>query len=158
MGKMAWSVLRNAAAQEGISGKNARHAISQLNDPTLYLDLVEALDDEDSRLRMAVSVPLVSAGGPVVVLIIEKMAELEGSKFYDAAEIICRIKDQRAIHPLSKVLFPEPWEPALLQSDQLFNLRQTYVRKGNLNIILARLKSEMGAAGGGGVPWERVAP
>jgi len=158
MGKPAWNALRGAATQEGIAGENARHAISQLNDPNLYLDLIEALDDDDSKLRMSVSEPLVAAGGPAVLLITEKMAQLEGSKFFDAAEIICRIKDQRAIRPISKVLFPEPWEPVFLQPAQLYSLRQTYVRKGSLVTVLARLKNEMGGAGGGGGPWERVAP
>ncbi len=93
-----------------------------------------------------------------MVLIMEKMAQLEGPKFYDAAEIICRLKDQRAIHPLSKVLFPEPWEPAILDPDQLYSLRQAYFRKGSLEPVLARLKNEVDAAGGGGGTWEPVAP
>ena len=158
MGKPAWNALRQAAGQEGIAGDNARHAISRLNDPTLYLDLVEALDDDNVGLRWAVSEPLVRAGGPVVILITEKMAQLDGPRFLDAAEIICRIKDQRAIHPLNKVLFPEPWEPAILEPSQLYSLRQAYVRKGSLQPVLARLKSEVNGAGGGGGPWERVAP
>lgn len=158
MGKPAWGSLRQAAARDGIAGENARHAIIQLKDPQLYLDLVEALDDDSAGLRRAVSEPLVAAGGSVVVLLTEKMAQLRGPRFFDAAEIICRIKDQRAIHPLSKVLFPEPWEPAILQPDQLYSLRQAYARKGSLEPVLARLKSEMGGAGGGGGPWERVAP
>ena len=158
MGKPAWEALRSAAANEGIAGDNARHSISQLNDPQLHLDLVEALDDDNVELRRAVSEPLVMAGGPVVMLLTEKMAQLEGPKFFDAAEILCRIKDQRAIKPLNKILFPEPWEPAILQPDQLYNLRQAYVRKGSLEPVVARLKSEVGGAGGGGGPWERVAP
>jgi HEAT repeat protein len=158
MGKPAWSALRQAAGQEGIAGDNARHAISRLNDPTLYLELVEALDDDNVGLRWAVSEPLVRAGGPVVILVTEKMAQLDGPRFFDAAEIICRIKDKRAIHPLNKVLFPEPWEPAILEPAQLYSLRQAYVRKGRLQPVLARLKSEVNGAGGGGGPWERVAP
>ena len=158
MGSPAWEALRTAGAQEGIAGDNARHAISQLTDPKLYLELIEALDDDSAELRRAVSEPLVAAGGPVVVLITEKMAQLEGPKFLDSAEIICRIKDQKAIHPLNKILFPEPWEPALLEAAQLYSLRQAYVRKGSLEPVLARLKNEMGGAGGGGGPWERVAP
>jgi HEAT repeat protein len=158
MGKPAWNALRQVATQEGISGDNARHAISRINDPELYLDLVEALDDDNAGLRQAVSEPLIEAGGLMVVLITEKMAQLEGPKFFDAAEVICRIKDQRAIHPLSKILFPEPWEPAILEPDQLYRLRQAYARKGCLEPILARLKSEVDGAGGGGGPWERVAP
>jgi len=158
IGKPAWNALRQAAVQEGIAGDNARHAISQLNDPNLFLDLVESLDDDCAGLRRAVSEPLVAAGGPVVVLIMEKMAQLEGPKFYDAAEIICRLKDQRAIHPLSKVLFPEPWEPAILEPDQLYSLRQAYFRKGSLEPVLARLKNEVDAADGGGGTWEPVVP
>jgi len=158
IGKPAWNALRQAAAQDGIAGDNARHAINQLRDPDLYLEFVEALDDDNVALRRAVSDPLVAAGGPVVVFIAEKMAQLEGPKFHDAAEIICRLKDQGAIHPLSKILFPEPWEPAILEPDQLYSLRQAYVRKGSLEPVLARLKNEVGGAGGGGGPWERVAP
>jgi hypothetical protein len=94
----------------------------------------------------------------VVALVAEKMAQLEGEKFSDAAEVICRIKDQRAIHPLGKILFPEPWDPALLEPDQLYSLRQAYARKGCLQPLLARLRSEVDGAGGGGGPWERVAP
>ena len=40
---------------------------------------------------------------------------------------------------------------------QLYSLREAYVRKGCLESVLARPKSEVGAAGGGGGPWERVA-
>jgi len=158
MGKPAWEAMRSSAAGKGPAAQNARHAISQLSDPELYLDLVETLDDDSIELRRAVSAPLVTAGGPVVVLIIEKMAELEGPKFQDAAEVICRIKDQRAIDPLNRILFPEPWEPALLDAAQLYSLRQAYVKKGSLEPVLSRLKSEVGGAGGGGGPWERVAP
>ncbi|MDF1525727.1 MAG: HEAT repeat domain-containing protein [bacterium] len=158
MGKPSWSALRQAAGREGIVGDNARHAISQLNDPGLYLELVETLDDDNAALRRAVSEPLVAGGVDVVRLVTEKMAQLEGPKFLDSAEIICRIKDQKAIHPLNKVLFPEPWEPALLEAAQLYSLRQAYSRKGSLEPVLARLKNEMGGAGGGGGPWERVAP
>ena len=92
------------------------------------------------------------------MLITEKMAQLDDLNFSDAAEIICRIQDKRAIGPLNRVLFPEPWEPVLLEADQLYSLRHQYVRKGALQPVLARLKSEVGGAGGGGGPWERVAP
>jgi HEAT repeat protein len=158
MGKPAWNALRQEASKKGVSGDNARHTISQLKDPELYLDLVEALGDDNAELRRAVSEPLIEAGGQVVALVAEKMAQLEGEKFSDAAEVICRIKDQRAIHPLGKILFPEPWDPALLEPDQLYSLRQAYARKGCLQPLLARLRSEVDGAGGGGGPWERVAP
>lgn len=158
MGKPAWAALREAAGQEGIAGDNARHSISKLRDPQLYLDLVEALGDDNPDLRMAVSEPLVAGGGPIVTLVTEKMAQLEEPKFSDAAEIICRIKDKRAIRPLNKILFPEPWETANLDPAQLYRLRQAYVRKGSLKPVLARLQKEVGGAGGGGGPWERVAP
>jgi len=157
-GQPAWDTLRRAAGQEGIAGESARHAISNICDPKLYLDLVATLDDNNAGLRRAVSEPLVEAGAPVVMLITEKMAQLDGPKFLDAAEIICRISDKRAIEPLNKILFPEPWEPVVLEPDQLYSLRQAYVRKGSLEPVLARLKDEVGGAGGGGGPWERVAP
>jgi len=158
MGKPAWQALLKEASSDGIAGDNARHAISKLNDPDLLLDLVEALGDDNPELRKAVSGPLVAAGGPAVMLITEKMAQLDDPNFSDAAEIICRIQDKRAIEPLNKILFPEPWEPVLLKPDQLYSLRHQYVRKGALQSVLARLKSEVGGAGGGGGPWERVAP
>jgi HEAT repeat protein len=159
MGKPAWEALRQAAAREGIAGDNARHSISRLRDPQLHFDLAEALEDDNPALRMAVSEPLVAGGGPVVPIVTEKMAQLEGPKFRDAAEVICRIKDPKAIRYLNKVLFPEPWEPSLLDPVQLYRLRRTYMSKGTLEPVLARLKSEAGlAAGGGGGPWERVAP
>ena len=42
--------------------------------------------------------------------------------------------------------------------DQLFDLRQAYMKMGSMEPILTRLKNEAGGAGGGGGPWERVAP
>ena len=159
MGKPAWEALRQAASEEGIAGDNARHSIRRIRDPQLHFDLAEALEDDNPAFRMAVSEPLVAGGGPVVAIVTEKMAQLEGPKFFDAAEIICRITDQRAIRPLNKVLFPEPWEHTMLDPTQLYRLRRAYIRKGTLEPILARLKSEAGlVTGGGGGPWERVAP
>jgi HEAT repeat protein len=78
MGKPAWNALRREASKEGVSGDNARHTISQLKDPELYLDLVEALGDDNAELRRAVSEPLIEAGVQVVALVTEKMAQLEG--------------------------------------------------------------------------------
>jgi len=158
MGKPAWGALRQSASIEGIAGDNARHAISKLKDPDLLPDLVETLDADDAGLRRAVSGPLVQIGGPAVMLVSEKMSRLEGPKFSDAAEILCRIQDKRAIEPINKILFPEPWEPVFLSPDQLFDLKHQYARKGSLQPVLARLKKETGGAGGGGGPWERVAP
>ncbi len=102
----------------------------------------------------------VSAGRDAVPLILEQMARFEGDKFEDAAEILCRMKNRRAIRPLSRILFLEPWVPGLLDPDQLFDLRQAYLVKGSLESVTARLRKEsMGVAGaGGGIPWDRVAP
>ncbi len=158
MGQPAWKELYRLGGEEGVEGLNARHAISELNDPTLYGDLVDALECDSASLRQAAAEPLVRAGAPVVNLVVEKMAGLTGEKFNDGAEVLCRIKDQRALRPLSKVLFPEPWEPSLLGPGQLYELRQIYARKGGLEPVMARLKEEVGRAGGGGGPWERVAP
>jgi HEAT repeat protein len=158
MGEPAFEPLVSVVREGNMAGEAALSAIAKLKDPVLYPDLADLLGDPNIDLRKAVTQPLVEAGGPVVPLIVERMSMLEGEPFDDAAEVLCRIKDQRAIKPLNKVLFPEPWEPAALEGEQLFDLRQAYLKKGSLAPVLDRLRNEVGGAGGGGGPWERVAP
>ncbi len=158
MGEPAWEALSSAAALEGVAGDNARHAISRLCDTRLYLELVEALDSDHAGLRKAVAEPLVAAGGPVVLLVAEKMAQLEGPKFFDAAEILCRIQDRKAVSSISKVLFPDNGGLSFLGREQLQKLRREYVRKGSLEPVLARLQREVDGVGTGGSPWERAVP
>ncbi|UCF88521.1 MAG: HEAT repeat domain-containing protein [bacterium] len=124
VGEPAWEALSSAAAREGVAGDNARHAISRLCDPKLYLEFVEALDSDHAGFRRAVAEPLVAAGGAVVPLVVEKMAQLEGPQFSDAVEIICRIQDQKAVPAISRALFPENRELSFLRTEQLQQLRQ----------------------------------
>ena len=158
MGEPAFESLVTVVRQGNMAAEAALSAISKLNDPVLYPDLVDLLGDSNKELRKAVAQPLLVAGGPAVPLIVERMSMLEGEPFKDAAEILCRVKDQKAIKPLTRVLFPEPWEPAALGGGQLFDLRQAYLKKGSLEPVLDRLRNEAGGAGGGGGPWERIAP
>ncbi|UCG38435.1 MAG: HEAT repeat domain-containing protein [bacterium] len=158
MGKEGWGALRDAAAGSGVGRDNALVAISKIEDPLLYLDLTDCMCADDRPLRMAAAEPLVRGGGKVVNLVVEQMAGLEGLKFADAAEILCRMKDQGAIGPLTKVLFPEPWQPAVLDPGRLYDLRQAYLAKGSLDPVMDRLRKEAGGTGGGGAPWERVVP
>ncbi|MDT8395573.1 MAG: HEAT repeat domain-containing protein [bacterium] len=158
MGEPAFDSLVKIARQGNMAGEAALSAIAKLEDPVLYPELADLLGDPDDGLREVAVEPLIRAGGPAVPLVVEKMAMLEGVMFSGAAEILCRVKDQKAIKPLSKVLFPEPWEPSLLDSGRLFDLRQAYMKKGSLAPVLDRLRSEAGSAAGGGGPWERVAP
>jgi HEAT repeat protein len=158
MGGPAFEPLVAAARKGDMAGEAALTAISKFQDPAVYHELADLLGDRDTELRAAAVEPLVRAGGSAVPLIVEKMVMLEGDPFNDAAEILCRIKDQRAIKPLFNVLFPEPWEPSALDGSQLFDFRQAYLKKGSLIPVLDRLRNEAGGAGGGGGPWERVAP
>jgi HEAT repeat protein len=158
IGEPAWETLLRASRGKGFERENALEAIGRLEDPRLHLALIGKLSSEDQLLRKAVSEPLVRAGADVVPLLIEQMAELEGKKFADATEILCRMKDRKALRPISRIMFPEPWVPGFLEPDQHFNLRQAYMVKGNFEPIVARLRREAMGAAGGGIPWDRVAP
>jgi len=158
MGQSSWEVLIQACGGESLERENALEAIRRIEDPSLHLALVQQLSAEDSCLRKAVAEPLVRAGGDAVPLIIEQMAIIEGEKFADAAEILCRMKDRGAIKPLNRILFPEPWVPGLLEPARLFDLRQAYLVKGSLEPVVTRLRKESMGAAGGGIPWDRVAP
>ena len=158
MGQPAWKTLLRASQGKGFERENALEAIGRIEDPRLYLELVEQLSSEDRLLRKAVSEPLIRAGEEVIPLLVEQMASIEEEKFADAAEILCRMKDRKAIRTLNRLLFPEPWVPGFLQPRQLFVLRQAYLVKGSLEPVLARLRRESIGAAGGGIPWDRVAP
>jgi len=153
MGSKAWEEVLKAVRRGGISRENALESIRRIKDPALNLELVGCLSDDDLQLRRAVAEPLVRSGADSVLLIVEKMRDLDGDCFTDAAEILCRIDDQRAVKPLTRALFPETISSGTLPAEQLFVLRQAYMAKGSLEPVAARLRREISGASGGNDQW-----
>jgi HEAT repeat protein len=152
IGHAAWGSILDATRKGGIARENALESIRYIKDPELNLELIQHLSDHDRQFREALAEPLIQAGSEVVLLIVEKMRYLNEDCFSNAAEILCRMDDQRAVKPLIRVLFPEPGTPGSLEEDQLFNLRRAYLSKGDLEPVVARLKKEEFVASEGEKP------
>jgi hypothetical protein len=100
---------------------------------------------------------LVKAGADAVAHVVERMVDLPDECFQDAAEILCRIDDDRAADSITSALFPQPWTAVTLDKDRLFRFRQMYASRGSLDRIRNRLRAEIKSTSGGGT-WQRVAP
>lgn len=156
IGKNAWKTLYEDAHGEALMRKNALDGISMIKDQKALPDLLDCLADDDAGIRRAISKSLVRAGADAIPLIIEKMLTLDGPKFADAAEILCRMNDARAQEKITQALFPKPWAAVALEKDRLFRFRYIYARQGSIVAVRDRVNNEISGSSGGG-EWQRVA-
>lgn len=157
MGEEGWRTLVSDCSGTGVQRTNALKGLSMIEGKEAYPFLLEGLSAEDQEIRRAVSSPLVKAGADAVAHVVERMVDLPDECFQDAAEILCRIDDDRAADSITSALFPQPWTAVTLDKDRLFRFRQMYASRGSLDRIRNRLRAEIKSTSGGGT-WQRVAP